>query len=76
MAELPEDFQRMMAYRIVYGAVRNRMEMYYVDVTPEDIRRDPLQGTRIDPKNLHDPETRQVIVEAVEDAIANRRPKW
>jgi hypothetical protein len=76
MAELSENFQRMMVYRIVYGAVRDRLERCHTDVTPEVIRRDPLQGTRIDSESLHDPETRQAIAEAVEDAIAGLRPRW
>jgi hypothetical protein len=75
MAELSDDFQRAIIYRTVYGAVRDRLERYYSDVTPEVIRRDPLHGTRINPESLHDPETRQAVVEAVDDAIAGRRPK-
>jgi hypothetical protein len=76
MAELSEDFQRMMVYRIVYGAVRDRLERYYTDVTPEVIRRDPLQGTRINPEGLNAPETCQVVAEAVEDAIEGCPPMW
>jgi hypothetical protein len=45
-------------------------------VTSEVIRRDPLHGTRINPESLRDAETCHVIAEAVEDAIARRRPKW
>jgi hypothetical protein len=75
MPELPEDFQRMMVYRTVYGEVRDRLERYCTDVTPEVIRRDPFRGTRLNPESLHDPEARQAISEAVEDAIAGRRPK-
>jgi hypothetical protein len=76
MAELSEDFQRTIVYRIVYGAVRDRLERYHTDVTPEIIRRDPFRGTRLNPVSLHDPETCQAVAEAVEDVIAGRRPKW
>jgi hypothetical protein len=71
-----DEVQRVVLYRIVYGAVRGRVERYYAPDDPASIRRDPLRGLHLDPSTVTGPEDRAAIAEAVEDAIAGRRPKW
>jgi hypothetical protein len=71
-----EGFTLAVLYRMVYGRTRDRLSVYYVDDPPEAIRAEPLQGLTINPVVLADPEAAETIREAVEDALACRRPRW
>jgi hypothetical protein len=74
-------------YRMAYGAVRNRIDRTYRDhIDPQlfhaEIRAELTRGTlALDPfvlgrkLKLEGPEA-QTIKEAVEDALAGRKPKW
>ena len=64
-------------YRVVYGRARDRLGKFYCEQSPEAIRADPLAGLGpLDPLLATEPETAETINEAVEDALAGRRPRW
>lgn len=72
-----EEFVLNVLYREVYGHIRDQVERFYVTTDLDAIRADPLRGLGLfDPAMLADPEVKEVIAEAVEDAIAGRRPRW
>ena len=76
MSELEADYRRMLDYRLVYGACRERPERCYAEGPAESVLADPLWGVRIDPEGLADPEVKQLVREAAEDAVDGRRPRW
>jgi hypothetical protein len=70
-----EGFGLAVLYRLVYGRACERLERYYASDTPEAVRAHPLDGLRVKPEVMADPEAAEVIAEAVDDAIARRRPR-
>ena len=66
----------MLTYRRVYGAARERLERYYAEEAAGSVRADPLRGLRFDDGVTADPGFNGLVREAVEDAIAGRRPRW
>jgi hypothetical protein len=64
-------------YRLVYGRCRDRLGKFYCEQSPETIRAAPLDGLGpFDPALTDDPEFTGTVREAVEDALAGRRPRW
>jgi hypothetical protein len=72
----PEDFGLAILYRMVYDSACRRLEQFYCEEPPESVRADPLRWLHIPAEQLADPRVRATVEEAVEDAIAGRRPKW
>jgi hypothetical protein len=63
-------------YRLIYGRARDRLGKFYFEQSPEAIRADPLACLGpVDPALAADPETAETIKEAVDDALAARRPR-
>ena len=72
-----EEFRHQVLCRLVYGHIRNRVERYYVEADVAGLRADPLAGLGpVDQSVLEDPEAQEMIREAVEDALAGRKPRW
>ena len=71
-----EPFHQGVLYRRVYAHVLDQARRFYAEVDPAELRAEPLQGLNIAPETLADPEAAEVLAEAVEDALAGRRPRW
>ena len=66
-----------MLYRLVFGHVRNRVELYYFEADVAGLRAEPLAGLGpVDQSVVEDPEVNELLREAVEDALAGRKPRW
>jgi hypothetical protein len=64
-------------YRLVYGQCRDRLGEFYREQSPETIRDHTLAGLgTFDPAMTNDPEFTGTVSEAVEDALAGRKPRW
>ena len=64
-------------YRLVYGRARDRLGKFYCEQSPEQIRAAPLAGLGpFAPALTENPEFAGAVQQAVEDALAGRRPKW
>jgi hypothetical protein len=44
VSELEADYRRMLVYRAVYGACRDRLDAFYHEETAESVLADPLRG--------------------------------
>jgi hypothetical protein len=73
---LEADYRRMLVYRLVYGACRERLEAFYAEEPAEAVLADPLRGVRLEPEALADPEVKQLVRRAAADAVDGRRPRW
>jgi hypothetical protein len=69
-------YNRMLVYRAVYGACRNRLAPYCTPESPESVRADPIRGLRLAHGVTDDPEFPGLVREAVEDAVEGRPPRW
>jgi hypothetical protein len=71
-----DEFRHRVLYRLVYGHVRNRVERYYVEADVAGLQADPLTGLGpVGQSVLDDPEVEEILREAVEDALAGRKPR-
>ena len=74
---MDDSFRLGVVYRVVYGHVRDQLDRDHVTTDVERLRREPTEGLAgFDREALADPEVGEAVSEAVEDAIAGRRPRW
>ncbi len=70
-------FTFQVVYRRVYGRARDRLGKFYLEQSPEAIRADPLAGLgSFDPSIADDPGFGMAVRDAIDDALAGRRPRW
>jgi hypothetical protein len=78
---MTDEFMLNLLYRRVYTSARDRMDREPLTLDREPIHRriraTPLEDVGpLDPPLAEDPQVLEVIRDAVEDALAGRRPCW
>ena len=74
---MDDPFALLVLYRMVYGRARERVAGSAFREPPEAVVAEPLLGVGpLEPTSAENPEAAAVIRDAVDDALAGRKPRW